>query len=143
MAAPRRDLSDERGRVAFTAPQRWATASRLVTHVLVLEGHVIDPATRRRDPVGDLARFRDAVHEGVDIRAVFVCRQPFGFFCFPRLLGYELATRGHIVVGVDTLSSMKSNAGQRNVILVSEACLSDDSVPLCKNSLTVRYVFAS
>src|SRR6187402_2332067 len=94
--SPPPSLQPERAR------PRTCLTSLLSAHVLEVNWLAIDPALRRRDVVGELARLEDRLHlQAAQIVLVSARRQPFVLTPLPLLVGHQVARRIEAAAGVD------------------------------------------
>src|SRR5829696_10522951 len=79
-------------------PHFWSDGRLLQPHVLELERLALDAGGGRGDPVGDLARLGDGVHEALDVLAVGARGQP------PVLTRLELLGRNQAAADVEVVA---------------------------------------
>src|SRR4029453_13909348 len=95
--------------------------------VLELDGLAVDPARGRRDPAGELARLRHALHETPHEGLVLGGRQPRTVLRVPLRLAEHPAVRRHLHVGEGADGAVEGAVGQLE--LRGDAVLLDHLVP--------------
>src|SRR5215813_3975708 len=95
--------------------------------VLELDGLAVDPARGRRDPAGELARLRHALHETPDEGLILGGGQPVPVLRVPLRLADHSAVRGHLHVGEGADGAVEGPMGQPQ--LGVDAVLLDHLVP--------------